>query len=87
MDQPNVLDVASYESSWKSSHARPLNTGNNASRPSTLLDDKVPERRASSIPLDASETGAISGAIPSCLFRRTSARLETTMCANGCAAI
>jgi len=35
----NVLDIETYESSWKSSHARPLNAGNNASRASTSLVD------------------------------------------------
>ena len=82
-----TLDVAFYESPWKSSRIRPLNAGNNASRPSTLLDDKVLERRASSILLGVGETGAIGGAIPSRLFRRTSPRLEAGMCANGWASI
>ena len=83
----NTPNVASYESSQKRSRARPLNAGNSMSRPSTSLDDKVPVRRASSIPLGADESGAVGGAIPSRLFRRTSPRLEAGMCANGWAAI
>jgi len=82
-----MLNGASYESSRKSSRARPLNAGNSASRPSTSLDDNVPVCRASSIPLGAGESGAVGGAIPSRLFRRTSPRLEAGMCANGWAAI
>ena len=82
----NALDVASYKSSRKSSHVHPLNARNNASRPSTSHDDKVPERWASSIP-SAGETGAVGGAIPSRLFRRTSPRLEDGMCASGWAVI
>jgi len=83
----NPLNVASYESSWKSSHVRLLNVGNSSSRPSTSLDDRLLERRASSIPLGTGETSAVSGANPSRLFRRTSLHLEARMCANGWAAI
>jgi hypothetical protein len=49
-----------------------LNPRNNAFRPSTSLDNKVPVRRASSISLGTSEFDAVGGAIPSRLFRRTS---------------
>jgi hypothetical protein len=66
-------------------HAR--NTGNNASRASTSLDDKVPARMALRTPLCTGKTGADSGAIPSRLFRRTSRRLEAGMCVNDWAAI
>jgi len=83
----NTLDVATYGSSRKSSHACPLNAGNNASRSSTSLDNKVPDRRASRIPLSADETAAVGRTISSRLFRRTSPRLEAGMCANVWAAI
>jgi hypothetical protein len=83
----NALTVAPYGSSRKRSHARPLYAGNSASKASTCLDDKVPERKASSISLGAGETGAVGGAIPKRWLRRTSPRREAGMCANGWVAI
>jgi len=64
-----------------------LNAGNNAFKPSTSLDDKVPKRRVSSIPLDVGETGVVDRAIPNHLFRRTSLRMKAGMCVNGWTAV
>jgi hypothetical protein len=60
-----TLLAAPYGSAWKSSHASPLHAGNSASKASTSVGSKIPERRASSILLGAVETGAVGGAIPS----------------------
>jgi hypothetical protein len=69
----------SYGSFTKSSHARPLNAGNNASRDSTWLDVKVPVHMASSIPLGAGEAGLAGGAISNRWLRSTSPRREAGM--------
>jgi hypothetical protein len=83
MEQPKCEHCRAYGSSTNSLHARPLNAGNSASRASTWLDDKVPERKSSSIPLGAGEAVVAAGAIPNHCLRSTSPRWEAGMCANG----